>query len=185
MPPLRQVRFRIPGRPALSYFLSATDWSTIAYANLGTRLDPALESPWLRLSDVPLPDAVLSPADISRLRNTYAYRMTCSLFAVPAYWNRYTRSSPVQWRLLPLASIRFPASKILLVDFARWEARATIPPRPMPFAMADGSVTTRPLPDINPGYRFGDGDWTFYSVPHAGPAAPGQHTIDGTEGRDW
>jgi len=74
--------------------------------------------------DPPLPAATLQSPGLVRPREPGAdsirynglpdFRLTQSLYATPAFWDRYTQAGPSQWAAQTLGSIRFPASKGLL-----------------------------------------------------------------------
>jgi prepilin-type N-terminal cleavage/methylation domain-containing protein len=173
-----------PAEPirARSYFSASIFWPTLVY---GSPTDPtgSRTSPWYT---PPTPTDPASPVrDYDARNERSSYVLTCSYLATPAFWNVMTREGPHQWRPLGIESFQFPASKGLVIDLPWWWSAKLGDTPTMALANADGSVHRAPLDAFTPGYFKGDGPWFKAGALHQAAFAPGQHTIDGTNGRDF
>ena len=123
-----------------------------------------------------------------------AYAYSCSMIAIPAYWDQSTREGINQLRPNRLSSVRYPGGKTLL-SFDPW--RWSLPPRQLLtregvqerttlIVTVSGGVTQTTVSELGETVRSGDGrDPALGHVDHQiGWFPSGMHTLHGVEGRD-
>jgi hypothetical protein len=167
-----------------SFFASSWSWSRFIYPDSTWAIEPALRSPWWVEPAPEERNGRLTEPSI-QTKNTASYRLSCSFYAGPRYWNVVSREGPIQWRVMRLSDVQFPSQKVMIVDHFLWESVKSSFGSSVILAMTDGSVQKRQLIELRDGYPFGDGDVAGSVLAHFWAGPPGQHTIDGTEGRDW
>ncbi len=97
----------------------------------------------------------------------------------PAFWNRYTRTGPEQWRAVGVQEVLYPSQKGLLIDFSNKDRLFLKNNIGRSVSFVDGSA--RYLTSFEPYYFNGEGNWPGSGL-SSGLAV--MHTIDGVRGRD-
>lgn len=152
--------------PTTQYFDFCSSWSKafIRDGVYSSSADPSLQSPF---KDI--------PGD---------YFLSCSVFALPEYWNTYSRTGASQLLAVSLAATTFPSQKAGIVDVAAiWPSKPFKLPSNRNFIAAylDGSAAAGPRPT---GKVVATGDGMFAGAIHTLDQNNGMHTWDGVRGRD-
>lgn len=163
------------------------------------------QSQWhVLLTPVPPPQACWAPGhrsgftwviDQSPAAVTPNYYLTWSLYADPAYWDRFTQRGPAQWRAQHLTNIRHPSDKGLMwqsrvygvkeINKEGWQfsTSSRLKGKHSSVLWADSSATTEDMLALNPG----EPNFYFYqprSVTYMTSGYAVQATRDGIYGRD-
>ncbi|MCK4873067.1 MAG: type II secretion system protein [Phycisphaerales bacterium] len=117
------------------------------------------------------------------------YHYGCVFIANAQYWNQYTRIGPQQYQATRADSVRFPASKAMIVQSWPFTRDVAEPDdqlsNELPVALCDGSAQQLTWRDRMNGYDKGDGyQFREDGAIHYTDWPPLLHTIDGVHGRD-
>lgn len=116
---------------------------------------------------------------------TIDYQYPCAFLADPDYWDLTTRTGLSQRRATKLHEVRYPAAKLILLDFASYfdELNDPIPNAVGIVASVGGSARRHDVRFFGQGVESGDGP-PWEGAMHPFDVIRGFHTIRGVAGTD-